>query len=286
MVNLTLLTKKNLGKLVLPEKFFKLKLKKNLEDFSEKIEANKINYLIINYIFFGSSFFSIIFSIIFSQYFLDLIGKFIYENFFFKILFYYIFFVLVFFLFFYFSILLYYSIRSAKFRAIQNEIEKCFPEFLDNLKSELKGGISIEVALLKATRKEHKELLREVTLINEKIFLGIDVIIALREFRERYQSKIISRTLLLIEEGMLGGANLSKSLELISSNLKNVYNLNSEIQANSSGFILIIRTITIIIAPLLFALALTLLNFRFKFVWCAFKQQNSKFYYKRSSKRV
>ncbi len=54
---------------------------------------------------------------------------------------------------------------------------------------------------------------------------------------------------------------MAAPLERISENLKRIYNLNDEVKGSSSGFAVVIRVITILVAPILFALALTLLNF-------------------------
>lgn len=125
----------------------------------------------------------------------------------------------------------------------------------------MKGGISIEKALIKSVRPEQKALLKEVALINEKVIMGYSVLSALEDFRNRFNSPILNRTIFLIEEGMNGGGYLAAPLGKISKNLKRIYALDEEIKANSSGFSIIIRAITLIVAPLLFALALTLLTF-------------------------
>jgi pilus assembly protein TadC len=155
----------------------------------------------------------------------------------------------------------YFFYHESTFRRAEEEIEEHLPEFLDNLVSNLKGGVSLEKALLKSVRPEQKALLKEVTLINQKIMMGDDVYTALKGFRTRFDSQIIDRTFFLIEEGVKGGGNIAKPLERISENLKRIYNLNDEMKASSGGFSLIISAISMVVAPLLFALALTLLTF-------------------------
>jgi archaellum biogenesis protein FlaJ (TadC family) len=135
------------------------------------------------------------------------------------------------------------------------------PEFIDNLISNLKGGISIERALIKSVRKTQKHLFKEITLINQKVLMGGTVIDALSEFKDRFHSPVIDHTMTLIEQGLKGGGDVVSPLEKISNNLKKIYNLNDEIKSNSAGFALVIKLITLAVAPLLFALAITLLNF-------------------------
>ena len=91
--------------------------------------------------------------------------------------------------------------------------------------------------------------------------MGDNVYKALREFRLRFDSQVVNRTFFLIEEGLRSGGNLAAPLERISNNLKRIYNLESEIKANAGGFSMVIKAITLLVAPLLFSLAITLLTF-------------------------
>ena len=261
MVNPKYLNKFEFGRLVMPEKIYKLELRKEIETLYEKLHFDNFNYLIIANIFFASILISLVIYILiypilasqFSSYFsqnalwryVSLTGTWFILN-----------------LSVYIGLIFaYFFSKDSKFKKGEAQIERDLPDFIDNLVSNLKGGISLEKALLKSVRKDQKALLREVTLINEKIMMGKGVIEALREFRHRFNSPIIQRTFFLVEEGIKGGGNLAAPLSKISDNLKKIYNLNEEIKGNSSGFSLIISVITIVVAPLLFALAITLLTF-------------------------
>lgn len=260
-MDLTKLSKKEFGEALVPEQIYKLKYKAELEKLYEKLYFDNIHYSVISNIFALSQLFALVtyiflFPIIhvtFYDYLTSgIIWKFIVIFSTWSILslsFYYIF------------LLGYFFYHDTKFQKIEKEIEECLPEFIDNLVSNLKGGISLEKALLKSVRKEQTALLKEVTLINEKIMMGQSVEQALREFKDRFESPILNRTLFLIEEGIKGGGNLAEPLAKISQNLKKIYELNEEIKANSGGFAIVIQSITLIVTPLLFALALTLLTF-------------------------
>jgi len=262
MVNLKKLNKFELGEILIPEKIYKLNYKKELENIYVKLKFDNLNYLIITNIFFFSIIISLIIYILLFPNFYVWFNDYFESGFVWK-------FIVVFLLYFSINLIFYYSFLigyfiylTSNFTKNQVAIEKDLPEFLDNLVSNLKGGISLEKALLKSVRKEQKELLKEVTLINEKILMGLSVLDALDEFRNRYKnSAVISRTFFLVEEGIKGGGNLSEPLEKISKNLKKIYMLNDEIKANAGGFSVVISVISMIVAPLLFALAITLLNF-------------------------
>ena len=272
MVNLKKINKEEFGKLVMPEKIFKLKIKSELENLIEKVHFDNLNYLIITNIFIISLIISFSTYLIFFEKIFEIFNFItfglifkslseILENFSLKIIYIFITFFINSILTYYFILFIYFFNINSKYKITQDKIEKDLPEFIDGLVSNIKGGISLEKSLLKSVRKGQKELLHEVTLINEKILMGKTTIEALREFKNRYDSEILSRTIFLIEEGIKGGGNIAKPLERISENLKKVYMLNEEIKGSAGGFAIIIQSISILIAPLLFALAITLLTF-------------------------
>jgi len=254
------LNKYEIGELLIPEKIFNFQFKEKLQKVYEKIYFDNINYLIFTNLFFLSILISMVLyififpqlSIMFNTYMQSVVWKLIivFSTYFITNLIIYYF--CIFFLFFKYD---------SKFSKSELEIEKDLPEFLDNLVSNLKGGVSLEKAFLRSVRKEQKALLTEVTFINERIMMGQNVQEALDGFRKRFTSPIISRTFFLISEGIRGGGNLAEPLEKISTNLKNIYTLNEEMRANSGGFSVVIRFISLGIAPLLFALAIALVSF-------------------------
>ncbi len=260
MVNLKIFNKVDFGKLVMPDKIYKFKYREELEGLYEKLYFDNVNYKIIANLF-ALSIMATLLIYIFSY---DFIYTF-FNSWFYKpsskiILNFLIVLFLNFFTF-YFILFLYYFSHDSKFKKNEADIERDMPEFIDNLVSNLKGGISLEKALLKSVRPEQKALLAEVTLINQKIMMGTDVYVALKQFRLRYNSPIIHRTFFLVEEGIKGGGNIAKPLERISQNLKRIYALTEEIKAGAGGFSMVIKAITMLVAPLLFALAITLLTF-------------------------
>lgn len=262
MVDIRKISKSAIGKSLTPPKIYKFNYKKELEQIHQKLYFDNLNYKTITNLYVISVFITISFFLytyenfysigLINPYFYNIITKTIVigialfiEN----IIFYYI------------VLFVYFFIHDSKFKKNEAEIEKDLPEFLDNLVSNLKGGISLEKALQKSVRPEQEALLTEITLINQKILMGTNTFEALKGFRERYDSQIINRTFFLIEEGIKNGGNIAAPLERISENLKRIYNLNDEIKANSGGFGVVIKAITVLVAPILFALAITLLRF-------------------------
>ena len=249
------------GKTITPYKFLSLKYSVELENLYEKVNFKNFNYAVISKLFFLSLLLSVCLYLFSYEILLEYLGPYLQDKSITGIL-------SVFATFFAYSLAVYYCVllgyllyNNGRYKVIEEDIERDLPEFIDNLVSNLKGGVSIEKAILKSVRYEQKSLLREVTLINEKIMMGDDVSKVLEEFRARFSSPVINRTFLLIGEGVRGGGNLTSPLERISENLKRVYFLDEEIKNSSAGFSMVIRGIALVLAPLLFALALTILIF-------------------------
>lgn len=255
------INKEEVGKYLTPEKIYKFGYKKELEKLYEKFYYDNFRYVTISNFFFISIILSFVIYILMYPNLFIVLNYYLTANFFVSFMTIFITYFILNLLVFYFILLGYFFYIDSKHRKNEALIENDLPEFIDNLVSNLKGGISLEKALLKSVRKEQKALLKEISLVNEKVLMGYDVSSALKDFMNRYDSPIISRTLFLIIEGMKGGGNLASPLESISKNLKKIYELNDEVKANSSGFSMVITVITLFVAPLLFALALTLLNF-------------------------
>ncbi len=260
-MNLKNINKKTFGESIVPEKIYKFKYKLELEKVYEKLYFDNIHYGKISNIFFISQIVAFTCYLILYPTINIYFYNYLTSGIMWKFITIFLSWSILSFFSYYFFLLAYFLYHNSKFRQIETEIENDLPEFLDNLVSNLKGGVSLEKALLKSVRKEQLSLLKEVTLINEKIMMGQGVEQAIGEFKDRFDSPVIKRTLFLIEEGLNGGGNLADPLEKISQNLKKIYELNDEIKANAGGFTVVIQIITLVVTPLLFALALTLLTF-------------------------
>ena len=255
------LNKVELGKILIPAKIYTLKFKHDLERLYTKLYFDNLNYLIVFNSFVISILVALLGYILGYQFVYNTFTGFIEAGGISKFIVIFITWTLFHLACYYLVLLLYYVYKDSIFKKKEFEIQKDLPEFIDNLVSNLKGGISLEKALIKSVRKEQTTLLEEITLINEKIMMGQGTANVLNEFRNRFDSAVIIRTFFLIEEGIKGGGNLAKPLSRISDNLKRIYALDDEIKGNAGGFAVVIQAITIFVAPLLFALALTLLTF-------------------------
>lgn len=260
MVSKNSLSLKKVGKILMPEKILGFEYTKKLNRSFERVSHNRLHTQIIFYLFIVSFFIALILYLLFFDMFYYILIGFMTSSMNQFLTITILFFVLN--LIVYWTILLFFFIHyDGKLALYEEEIEKNLPDFLDNLVSNLKGGFVLEKALLKSVRDDQKELLEEMTLINEKIMSGASVIDALEDMQARFNSPVIGRTLFLIIEGLKGGGNMAMPLQRISDNLKKIYMLNDEVKSNVGGFTVIIKMIGGFVSPALFALAITLLVF-------------------------
>ena len=260
MIARSTFSKQNLGQLLMPHTIFSFQYADRVKATYERVARDRIHMEIIFYLFILSFFIAFGFYLyLFDTIYFLFVDMMIGGIFQFSVLLlcFVVLNVCV-----YWSVLIFFLLYyDSKWSKYEESIEKDLPDFLDNLVSNLKGGFILEKALLQSVRADQKELLDEMTLINEKIMSGTPIVVAIDEMGKRFKSPVISRTLFLILEGLKGGGNMAVPLQRISENLKKIYMLNEEVKSNVGGFSMIIRMIGNVVAPGLFALAITLLVF-------------------------
>ena len=253
--------KNRIGEILIPKKIFSIEYRRELDNLYSQVHFEKTNYSFIFSSFFISFFLSLVLFFIFyniSFYYFNIS----FLSFFLNLIYVLILLVFCFLLTYYLVLLLFLFKKKSILRDYGNEIEKALPDFIDNLISSIKGGMLFEKAILISPENNQKILTKEMMQINTKMILGSSIVDAIDDFREKYESsEIISRTFLLINEGLKEGADMVLILNTLSTNLKKIYGLDEEIKASISGFSFIVRVLTVFVAPILFSLSVTLLTF-------------------------
>jgi pilus assembly protein TadC len=261
MTKIFTFNKFTIGHFLIPNKILKFEYKKKVSKLYEDVYNNRFNYRVITDLFFLSSIIGFFSYLFYYEFIFNLVKPLIGES-------VIAIFLLIFttwttshLLIFYTLLFTYFFSKTGIFKKRTEEIENDLPEFLDNLISNMKGGLTLEKCLIKSVSPHQETFFKEITLINTKMMLGKTVVESLEEFRNKYNSPVVSRTFFLIIEGIKGGGNLVRPLEKVSQNLKKIYMLNNEIKSNISGTTAIIKLLTVIVAPILFSLSITLLDF-------------------------
>lgn len=138
-------------------------------------------------------------------------------------------------------------------------MEEVLPDYLQEVSSNLKGGLSFEKSLWIAIKPRFGILSNEIALAAKKVMTGTDVDIALSEFATKYDSPMLKRAMELIVSEIHAGGKVADILDQIVINLKKTKSLKDELTASVLTYMIFIGAIVIFISPLLFALAYNLL---------------------------
>lgn len=140
------------------------------------------------------------------------------------------------------------------------EIEIVLADFLQIASANIRSGMSIEKALWYAVRPNFGVLAKEIDVVAKEVMSGKDLVVALREFNERYDSKTLSRSINLLIEGILSGGETGDLLDKIANNIQETDLMKKDMAANVTSYSIFITFASLVAAPLLFALSGQLLQ--------------------------
>ena len=154
---------------------------------------------------------------------------------------------------------LYFSLNIKIYKRTK-EIEIILPDYLQVVSSNLKGGLSFEKALWAAINPEFGVISKEITMIYKKVMTGNDLVDALNEFTEKYESPILRRSFDLIVGEVESGGRIADIVDRVIENIRKTKALKEEMSASTLTYMIFIGAIVIVIAPGLFALSYYLLH--------------------------
>ncbi len=151
-------------------------------------------------------------------------------------------------------LLLYFRITLARDKKVRL-IEEALPDALQLMASNLKSGMTPDRALLLSARDEFGPLREEIEKVGQKVILGKNIGIALKEMANRVKSKRLIRAIELINSSLQSGGSLSVLLEATATELRDKFLTDNKIKANITMYIIFIFSAVAIISPVLFALS-------------------------------
>jgi Flp pilus assembly protein TadB len=147
-----------------------------------------------------------------------------------------------------------------------NEMEKVLVDFLQFVSENLKAGMSFDRALFFAIKPQFTVLAAEVRIAAKRAMTGEDVEDALTELSRKYDSQILSRSLIIIVEALRGGGEVAPIIDRVVENLRETKKLKEEMSATTLGYVIFVSFVVMALAPGLFALAKQLLFVLGKFI--------------------
>jgi archaellum biogenesis protein FlaJ (TadC family) len=145
------------------------------------------------------------------------------------------------------------------FNRVQS-IELNLPMFLREFSTNLKAGREFVDALADSQTPELGPLNDDIERMVVEIRGGRMASHVLKEYSQRYDSYAINETFEIILDSYNGGGGLSEIIERIAENLEIIQYLRKNAIASVSNYIIFTTIVSLIIAPVLFALSENLLH--------------------------
>ena len=139
-------------------------------------------------------------------------------------------------------------------------VEAVFPDFLQLTSANISAGMPIDRALWYAVRPGFGVLAKEIETVAKNTMAGEDLSSALTNFANKYNSKIIQRSISLLLEGMAAGGELADLLNKVAMNIEETKLIKKEMASSVTTYVIFIIFATIIAAPVLFGLSTQLLE--------------------------
>lgn len=142
----------------------------------------------------------------------------------------------------------------------KKEVERVFPDFLQLASSNISAGMPIDQALWYAMRPNFGVLAKEIETVAKNTIAGEDLTVALEQFAQKYDSKVIQRSVSLILEGLAAGGELADLLNKIALDIEETRILKQDMAANVTTYVIFITFATIVASPVLLGLSTQLLE--------------------------
>ncbi len=142
----------------------------------------------------------------------------------------------------------------------RKRMEAVLPDILMLIAANIKSGLTIDRAILFASRPEFGELAQEFKKVAFEIYGGEDVGTAFKKLVNRVKSVSLERTVKLLLEGIKSGGTIANLLEETANDLRTAEVLQREIRSNVSMYMMFIFIAGVIAAPFLFAISNVLLS--------------------------
>lgn len=142
-----------------------------------------------------------------------------------------------------------------------DEIERQWPDALRLIADTMKSGSSFEFAIREASSADLGQLSYEFNETIRRLEMGDTMSTALSSMYNRIDSKIVRRTLTIIQECIRTGAQLADVLDDIANGTKSMYKIKKERITKTMLQVVFIFIASAIIAPFIFGLTNVITTF-------------------------
>ena len=136
-----------------------------------------------------------------------------------------------------------------------NFVEEILPDALQIISANLRSGLTPDKAILTSARPEFGPLEKELKTVAKETLSGRPLEESLAAMTGKINSKILDKTITLLNEGLAKGGSLTQLLDSISEDIRQVKILRREIQSYVMMYGIFIFFAIVIGAPLLYSVS-------------------------------
>lgn len=148
-----------------------------------------------------------------------------------------------------------YSLISMVASSRGKFIDLVLPDALQLIAANLRAGMTIDRALMAATRPEFGAFNDQFVIVGKEISTGTRIADALRNMTKRVKSEKFERSVKLIVTGMESGGELSRLLSEVAENLVHQKTIEDKVKASVSTYLIFIGSAAGFAAPILYGLS-------------------------------
>ncbi len=142
----------------------------------------------------------------------------------------------------------------------RDKLEAVLPDFLILVSSNIKAGMTLDQAMWYAAKPEFGLLSDEVKSVIKGAFSGESLEDALDHLGKRFDSKVFTRTLLLMKQATATGGELTDILERTAEDVRDTIIMKKEISASLVMYEIFVLFAAVVGTPFLFAVAARLIE--------------------------
>lgn len=146
--------------------------------------------------------------------------------------------------------LIFLYLKDAKTSATEEQ----FPNFLRDVSSSKKAGMTLPLAVAKCATSDYGALSEEVKRMEEQISWGISFDEALKRFAERIGSRFVSKSTTIIIEAYRSGGAISDVLESVAEDAKMIRESEKEKRSTLSSYVTTVYLIQFLFVGILVSL--------------------------------
>ncbi len=155
-------------------------------------------------------------------------------------------------------LLIFYILFVLKADAIAREAETALPDALQLMATNLRAGLTTDRAFIVSAREDFGRLNIEFKRVAKEIATGEDLTESLSNMSKRIKSNIVSRTIDLVNFGIISGGELAALLEESAASLRQQLLTRKQVHSSVLMYTIFIFAAVGFISPLLFSLSTVL----------------------------